>query len=100
MMILCWNVQGLKNARKLHSIQEFSCQNKYNVVCLLELKLKQDLHRTTTRYWPNFEVANNLSSDHFGRILVLWKSNWVTLSKTDESKQHMQFEGLITSTQS
>ena len=45
-------------------------------------------------------MADNLSSDPAGRILVLWNSDWVTLLKTSDSKQHMHFEGLINSTQS
>ena len=71
MLVLYWNVRGLNYTGKLYAIRDYTQRNKYDVICLLEHKLKRHMDHILFRHWSDFDHTNNGSSDPLGRILVL-----------------------------
>ena len=92
MMILYWNVRDLNKAGMISVIRDFTRKYKCDVICLLEHKLKQDIHQTLSCYWGGMETTDNLSSDLAGRILVLWNPLTMILTKSAQTNQLIQFD--------
>ena len=85
--------KGINKARKVDSIRDYSSQQRCDIICLLEHKIKQDVSCILRKHWSGFDILSNASSAPSGRILVIWNTHAVSLTKTIETEQFIQMEG-------
>ncbi|XP_038996811.1 uncharacterized protein LOC120121548 [Hibiscus syriacus] len=87
-MIICfWNIRGFNNPLKQNKVLQRAAQNKVDILCLLETRVKleksKEIIETKLDNWnviSNYEFAIN------GRISVLWKKclDIITLFISDQ----------------
>ncbi|XP_062089705.1 uncharacterized protein LOC133796247 [Humulus lupulus] len=86
--ILSWNVRGMNKKDKQRSLSAFCRLNKIGLGAFLETKLRgAKLEESMGSYLDGWTYYKGTKSE--GRILLIWKSNLLTVEILQESDQYV-----------
>lgn len=68
-----WNIRGLNSPLKSKEVSLFISQNKLDLICILETRVKErSFDRFKSKLFANWEMIHNYSHSPNGRIWVAW----------------------------
>lgn len=85
--IICWNVRGLNEGTGQFDVKNFLRSHKVSIAGLLETRVRECNFSRFIRNFDGWEHVNNYDMSPNGRLLVIWKKEFVTVHCLARSSQ-------------
>ena len=88
MLVSAWNIGGLNKPLKQNGILNRVNKYKIDIMGILETKIrKHRMMEILRKKFSRWEMADNFHHSPNGRILIIWRSDKVSLEVVDSSAQ-------------